>query len=280
MSAGLVLRQLRRRSGDSQRAFAPRHGMALRTLQAAESGARAVSWDVVERVVAAAGLVLVVDEPLALTALQRAHLRLSLTERLWRSFSGASTPVHRHHPRRGSRPDGWVRLVQMAVEGDLLLRGEQALRVWLPVSGSPAPPTWSSTSVVPRHGRVPTAALSAGVELAQELPADAVPVPLAEPWPVVHVPNPAALALDPAVAGVRRELLTVARTLDAEAPLDDGDRRAPAHRHPDHAAEHTQVWHDRRLKRFPMPPGHDTRSWRLDDDASLRAWLRHHGLPA
>jgi len=85
--------------------------------------------------------------------------------------------------------------------------------------------------------------------------------------------------MDPTCSDHRRALRGVARLLDVQAARDRARRRTPAHREPQHLREEEEVFHTKRLQRYPMPPAGDERSWRLDDDASLGAWLRHHGIP-
>lgn len=85
--------------------------------------------------------------------------------------------------------------------------------------------------------------------------------------------------MDPACADHRRALRAVAALLDEQAARDRAGRRTPAHREPRHLREESDVFHTKRLQRHPMPPAGDERSWRLDDDASLSAWLRQHGIP-
>lgn len=92
----------------------------------------------------------------------------------------------------------------------------------------------------------------------------------------IEVPTPAELALDPRCAPYRTALRSVARVLHDEGPLDDVGRRSAGHRDPAHERE---VWHTKRWKQVDMPPAHDRRSWRLNDEASLAAWLGTHGYP-
>jgi hypothetical protein len=95
----------------------------------------------------------------------------------------------------------------------------------------------------------------------------------------VEVQPPAELALDPRCAPYRRLLRSVAHLLHEEGPVDTAGRRCIGHRDPAHGREEHEVWHTKRWKQLPMPPADDRRSWRLNDDASLAAWLRRHGYP-
>lgn len=88
---------------------------------------------------------------------------------------------------------------------------------------------------------------------------------------------PADLALEPEHAEHRGLLRAVARALHEQAPRDGAGRRARAHQDPDHVAERHEVFHSRSFGASSMPSRTDVRSWRLGDDASLRAWLRRSG---
>jgi len=269
MAPDELFRTARRRTGLSQAAFARRAGLGRATVERAESGRGVTSSDVLARALAAAGLELVPEPVLApLTADVLAYLHLSLTRRLYRSLGGR----HRD-PSTDRSVSGWSQLLALAGAGILDLSGPSALGLWLPSVPAPV-----SVGFLPK----PFQTRPDTPDLAVAPPAQAVgrvEVPLVPLGWVLTAPTPTDLALDPACQAHRRDLLAVARALHAAAPRDRAGRRVAAHKDPRHAVEQSDVFHDRGLKRYPMPPATDVRSWRLDDDASLSAWLQHHGIP-
>jgi len=289
MDAAELLRQARRRTGLSQREFAARAGVSERSLAGAESGGRPASWTLVEQACRAAGLDVTAALPTGdLEAETRRHLEQSLTQRVWLSFGGQGRPLGRYGPRAATRPTGWCRLVEVAQSVDVVLLGTEALRAWLPAAASAGRVgpdcRWTEVSVCrpsrgsTTHSKAALLRLPPGVRVVDVLPCGLVPVPLAEPRPHVLVPTPAELALDPACAEQHDALRGVATVLHEQSARDVAGRRTPSHRDPNHGREHADVWHDKRFKPLPMPPAHDTRSWRLFDDASHAAWLGQHGL--
>ena len=269
MDTDELFRTARRRTGLSQAAFALRAGLSRATVERAESGRGAASTTVLSRALAAAGLELVPEPVLGPLSDETAeHLALSVTRRLYRSLGGR----HRD-PALDRTATPWTQLLALAGTGRVDLSGPSALGLWLPsvpapveVGYEPAPfrtrPETPALQVVPPAPRAGT-----------------VRVPLLPLGWVLTAPTPTDLALHPGCQAHRRDLLAVASALHAEAPRDRAGRRVAAHKDPEHAVEQSDVFHDRALKRFPMPPATDVRSWRLDDDASLSAWLLHHGIP-
>ena len=268
-----LFRTARRRTGLSQAAFALRAGLSRATVERAEGGRGATSADVLGRALAAAGLELVPEPVLEpLTDDVHRHLALSLTRRLYRSLGGRYRDPARD-PARGPTATPWTQLLALAGAGRVDLSGPSALGLWLP---SVPPPVAVGFAPAPYCVRPETPAL-------QTVPpaprAGTVRVPLLPLGWVLTAPTPTDLALDPGCLTHRRDLLAVASVLHADAPRDRAGRRVAAHKDPKHAVEQSDVFHNRSLKRFPMPPATDVRSWRLDDDASVGAWLRHHGIP-
>ena len=273
MDAGEVLRAVRRREGWSQRALAARSGVAASTIAAVEAGRRSPSLSVMSAVLAAAGLELAVDAvPPALGGAAVQHLHRSLSARLHLACGGSGRPdLHLHVP-------AWAALETLATRHSVHLHGRTALALWLPL-GSTDPVVvcaranglWSSlpseydTSLVDIR---PDCAGHPGLPVVVRLGRGRV---TADP--------PARMALDTEHAQQRAVLRAVARLLDERAPADAAGRRPRAHRDPDHAAERDRVFHTKRWRLHEMPSATDVRSWRLDDDASLVAWLRRAGYP-
>lgn len=264
-----LFRTARRRTGLSQAAFALRAGLSRATVERAESGRGATSSKVLCRALAAAGLEIVPEPvlgPLSVETVE--HLTLSLTRRLYRSLGG------RHHdPALDRKATPWRQLLALAGAGRVDLSGPSALGLWLP---SVPPPVAVGFALAPFRVRPETPALQTAPPAPR---VGTVQVPLLPLGWVLTAPTPTDLALHPECQAHRRDLLAVASALHADAPRDRAGRRVAAHKDPQHAVEQSDVFHDRALKRFPMPPATDVRSWRLDDDASLSAWLLHHGIP-
>ncbi len=95
----------------------------------------------------------------------------------------------------------------------------------------------------------------------------------------VRVPSPSELALDPACAAHRLGLRAAARVLHDEPARDLAGRRVAAHSDPEHDLEAARIFHTKRWGRLPLPGPRDRRSWRLQDQASMHAWLRSLGFP-
>lgn len=268
-----LFRTARRRTGLSQAAFALRAGLSRATVERAESGRGGTSTDVLSRALTAAGLELVPEPVLAPLSVEIAeHLALSLTRRLYRSFGGRYRDPARD-PARDPMASPWTQLLALAGAGRVDLSGPSALGLWLP---SVPPPVAVGFDPAPFRVRPQTPAL----RIVPPAPrAGTVQIPLMPLGWVLTAPTPTDLALHPECQTHRRDLLAVASALHADAPRDRAGRRVAAHKDPKHAVEQSDVFHDRALKRFPMPPATDVRSWRLDDDASLSAWLLHHGIP-
>ncbi len=293
MEAGQLVRMARRRSGLSQRDFAALAGVGERTVARWESGQPDGSFAALARALGAARLELVAEpalpEPAAVVL---GYLRLSLSRRLYRSLGGTHGDPGTDH-----QPGPWqdVRRLAAMTTDPCCLVGRHALCLWLPGS---APPT--ELVVKPREtgvgdGNVLPLVPEVADELLQESTArvdlaravDAadggdtgygVVVPVGHGRCVLAEP-PSVLAHHPDCTDRRRELLSVAIALDRGAAVDEAGRRAPGHRGPQHADERWQMFHATKLRHHPMPPEHDARSWRLDDDASLSQWLRRHGIP-
>lgn len=262
---------MRRRTGLSQRALAECADVSLTTIGAVEAGRRPPSLTVLAAVLRVAGLELAVDLPPAeLGARQIGYLRRSMVRRLHHALGGSGNP-------RDGRPfPRWRQLVQLAQVGEVALHGEAALGVWLPAQ---VPPTAVEVCVQPWPGcalpDVPDLCVVPACAAHVRAP---VVIVFAPPWRV-SVDPPADLALHPVHAAERAALRAVARVLHEQAARDEAGRRTRAHRDPDHEAERAHVFHTKRFGQRPMPDPTDTRSWRLDDEASLAEWLRRYGYP-
>jgi DNA-binding XRE family transcriptional regulator len=280
MDAAEVLRAVRRRQGWSQRELARRSGIAQSTVAAVEAGRRSPSVGLVSAVLAVAGLELTVDVavPPPDEATVR-HLHLSLGSRLHLACGGDGRPDRRPAPGTGPVPV-WTALLALAARHTVHLHGATALAVWLPV-GTVAP------AVVCVHdgrldGGLTAAPPSVDVALVEvragcgSHTGHAVAVRVGH-WQVAVDP-PGELALRPEHVQHRTALRAVARRLHEQAPVDSAGRRTRAHRDPDHLDEHDRVLFDTRLPAFAVRSPSDVRSWRLDDDASLVAWLRRQGF--
>jgi transcriptional regulator with XRE-family HTH domain len=214
-----------------------------------ESGQTSPSARKLDAVLAALGLDLrVVDrpeEPPADEQAVRSHLRLSLSDRARAALGGFLPEVAaacRGRPR--------------------LLTGPAAVGVWVPdvVAEEPLP--------------LPAAARGAGlVALRLDVAYDG------RGRSVALVPPPTQL-ISAGADGDWPALLTAARLLDAEPPLDAAGRRLPAHRDPDEDREEvdlgqTLTWGGR--GRVPVT-SLDSRAWRLDAPATLDDALRRKGF--
>jgi transcriptional regulator with XRE-family HTH domain len=264
-----LFRVVRRRSGLSQRRLSVASGVALSTVSAVESGKQSPTLAVLRAVLDVAGLELSVDvPPPALDAGQRRHLHHSLVRRLHLALGGDGRPYG--VPRLAR----WLQLSALVRVGAVHLHGELAVRVWLPPAG---PLDAAEVCAGPSPGaRVPADTLAV-VPACVRVESASVVIPLGAGQ--VLVEPPAELALDPSLAAHRAALRAVARELHDDAARDEAGRRARAHRDPDHDAEREHVFHTKRFGRRPMPDATDVRSWRLEDDAGLHAWLRRHGYP-
>ena len=257
--------------------LAERSGVAESTVAAVEAGRRSPSIGVLNAVLASAGLELSVDEAVpSLDAATVRHLHLSLASRLHLACGGDGRP-----DRRPLVP-AWSAVLALAARHSPHLHGPTARAVWLPV-GVTLPVVvcvhdrgWDG---VPRSPG-PLALDAALVELRADCPGHALPAVTVRvgPWSVTVDP-PVELALQPEHAAHRAELRAVARRLHRDAPVDAVGRRPRAHRDPDHLLERDEVLFTKRFGHLPMPSSTDVRSWRLDDDASLVAWLRRQGYP-
>lgn len=269
MDPAQMFRAVRRRQGWSQRELAAHSGVHARTIAAVESGERIPTLDVVRQVLTVAELELTVDAvPPPVSDDVRRHLRQSLTERLHRSLGGGGMP----HRSRPAAPV-WDQLVRLASCGNLVLHEELALAVWLP----PNEPVLRGSVCFTRLQPWPVPVTpDLAVHEACTAHAAAVVAVSVDSW-TIGVDPPADLALDPGLGHERQRLRAVARLLHDEAPLDRTGRRVRAHREPAHAVEQAYVFHTRRFRHRAMPDETNRRGWRLDDDASLAAWLRRYG---
>lgn len=257
--------------------------MAASTIAAVEAGRRVPSFAIVTAVLAAADLELAIDTPVpSLDEATVRHLHLSLAARLHVACGGDGRPDRPPRPPRRPAPV-WEAVLQLAARHVVHLHGTTSRALWLPdTTGGPA-----SACV---HDRAPAGDLRPvdGLEVDPALVElrsgcdghPPSPVTVRVGWWQVTAAPPGELALEPEHSEHRGRLRAVARRLHADSPVDAVGRRPRAHRDPEHSAEREEVFHTKRFAALPMPGRTDVRSWRLDDDASLVAWLRRQGYPA
>lgn len=262
MDAAQVIRAARRHAGWSQRELARSAGVATRSVAAWEAGGRSPSSDALDRVLAAVGLdvVLVPRAADEVDAVLRRHLMLSLTQRL-RLALGESPklPVH-------ARSELWRELGALARRGQVVLDGQLAVAMWLPLGPVERPGvnvfhprtgiTAERIGARIRDGNAPAAAISFMMEVGER----------------VWVLPPGELAF-PSAQEVR--LRQADLLLNAQAPIDDAARRRPAHRDPDEAGEDWRLLRTKGVKN--RPDMRDGRGWRLGASASLAQRLRLEG---
>lgn len=127
MDGSEVFRAVRRRQGWNQRQLAAQVGVHARTVSGVEAGHRRPSLALLEQVLKAAGLELAVElAPPAPPPEVLRFLRLSLTRRL-RIAVGADGPPYTHGPL-------WQQLSHLAGRGEVVLHGDAALALWLPLA--------------------------------------------------------------------------------------------------------------------------------------------------
>lgn len=273
MDVSRALREVRRRQGWSQRELARRSGVSPRAVAALEAGERQPTLALLRRLVEAGGVELALDlAPAEVEEASRVHLRRSLTQRLHRAVGGDGRPQVRR------RPPLWQQLVRLRACGRIVLHEDLALALWLP----PAEPLQQAVVCLTPSPSWPADRLRPSTpDLDVLVDCDLHPPGLVEVslecWSVM-VESPADLALSR--PGHRPQLRAVAALLHDRAVRDEAGRRVRAHADPHHGAESREVFHTKRFGSLPMPPEADRRSWRLDDDASLGAWLRRYGYPA
>lgn len=248
MDTADLLRDVRRRRGLSIRAAAERCDIPRATWGDWEAGRSAPTAPRLDEVLGLLGfdlrLVPRAAEPAGEADVRR-HLRRSLTQRAAAALGEQLAEVWR-----------------TCSDAPRLLTGPAAVGIWVPhvVARGPLP--------------LPRAGCTTGW----------VPVHLLDqdPWrsTVAFVPTPAMLICE----GLERnwpQLLTAARLLADEAPLDAHRRQLPPHRDPDEQREVRDLdfaltWGGR--GRIPISPT-DSRAWRVDAPATLDAALREAGLP-
>jgi transcriptional regulator with XRE-family HTH domain len=199
-------------------------GVSGSYINAIERGYRMPTATVVDRLLKAAGLDLVLAEPIDARDRDElvAHLRRSLTQRL-RLGLGLSADLR--VPATGPE---WRELMALSRVGRIVIEPPLAWRLWLP-SGRSTP-----VRVRVHQLRAELPHLEAVSATVSEAPPAASLVPVALVWlHRVWVAPPAELALDPVADRLRLADLL----LHDEAARDDAGRRRPAHRDPDERAE-------------------------------------------
>jgi transcriptional regulator with XRE-family HTH domain len=274
VDAAEVVRALRRRCGCSQRTLAALSGVPLSTIAAIESGSRQPSVRTLDRLLAAGGLDLEMverrlDEPAA--ALVN-HLQRSTSQRLWEALGGHG------RVRPGPALPVFEVLASLARSHLVVLTGPAALGVWLPGRRAAQP---LPVHVEPRDLAVgPRVAMGGLLEAQEGIPDVAVATVGVAVDVAIGVATPWALRLDRACAHERNELRDVARLLHDGGARADAGRRVPAHRDPREPREFWSLYH-RKVISFgsrAAPSVLDSRSWRLDEAASLAQWLRERGV--
>jgi hypothetical protein len=240
--------------------MAQQAGVSLRTLAGAEAGQRGLSLATLERVLSAAGLDIALVPRLVTDDIQPLvrHLHLSLTQRL-RLGLGLSADLR-------VRPSGgiWAELVALTRLGTVVLEPPLAHSVWLPTGAV-------SRVAVVLHASDPVAATSFPVRRSEEKPRGwLVPVTMQEGRRVWVAP-PAVLAMADDLAAQLRQVDTLLHT---RAPLDDAERRRPAHRDPEEWREDWRLMVTKAIRPEQRPDVRDGRAWRLGSAASLAQRLR------
>jgi transcriptional regulator with XRE-family HTH domain len=248
MDTAHLLRDVRRRRGMSVRAAALRCDVPRATWGDWESGRAVPTTRRLDEVLDLLGFDLRLVprgmEPDGADLVRR-HLRRGLT---WRAAAALGDQL----------ASTWL----ACSESPRLLTGPAAAGIWVPhvvARGPlPLPPARDTTGWVPVH-------LVSGPH---------------DPGAMCFVPTPAML-ISEGKEDAWPQLLTAARLLAYEAPLDGVRRQLPPHRDPDERREARDLnealtWAGR--GRIPISPT-DSRAWRLDAPATLDAALREAGLP-
>ena len=259
MDADQVLRAARRHLGCDQRSFAAQVGVSAATLASWESGRRQPTAAALDRVLAAAGLDLVLTSRASDVddRALRAHLRLSLTQRL-RVALGES-----HVLACPARSDLWRELGHLARRGQVVLEPPLAHALWLPIGRVARP----AVSIF--HAKTAFSARWFDVRArGGDAPRAAIPL-MVETGERVWVLPPDELARPNAIEATLR---LAAALLDAQGALDDAGRRRPAHRDPDESGEDWRLLRTKTAR--DRPDMRDGRGWRLDASASLAQRMR------
>jgi transcriptional regulator with XRE-family HTH domain len=245
-----LLRSVRRHLAANQRELAALAGVSKSTVGRWECGASAPTLDVVARLLAAADLDLILAPRIAAQALDAVtrHLHLSLTHRLRLACGHA-----------------WAELLHLTAKGAVVLHGDAAHAVWLPVGSL-------DDIRVAVHGAssLPPTVVVRATAVACPLPEGLVPVRVSATRKV-WVGTPGALAAPDERSTALRH---ADRLLHESAPLDDAGRRRPPHRDPDEQAESWRMWFTKSVDPWRIPRPDDSRAWRLGAAASLAQQLR------
>lgn len=270
MEASKILREARQSAGLSQRALAGRSGVSARSIAGIESGARRPSVVLLNRVLAACGQQLDVQDlalggELACEHL-REHLHRSLTDR-WTAAAeatGCSAALH---------------TALAATAGELVLEPTASVPVWVSGAALDLPLVVEAHRTHRDRGEPPSHPELLVVRLRrQPLPSGLVRV-RAFGLLDLHVLHPAVLARQHCCRPWRPALLAAARLLHDKGAQDGADRRAPPHRQPDEDEEARRLSHSLRYTALPRPRARDSRALRLGAPVSLSQWLDERGLP-
>jgi hypothetical protein len=203
---------------------------------------------VLDRLLASVGLDLVLAPRLdeETSAELRRHLRLSLTQRL-RLALGESASVH-----APPRTQAWQDLLALSRQGRVVLEGNLATAIWLPI-GVVEEVTTSLAGEPDRPSLVPITLVDS-----------------CRVW----VRPPGELAMPDAQTALLRQADLL---LHAKAARDDADRRRPPHRDPDEDDEHWRLLVTKAADQVVRPDPRLSRAWRLNAPASLHQQLRASG---
>ncbi len=255
------MRAARRRLGVDQRRMAERVGTSKSTLARWETGRSTPSLVELERVLAVAGLDLLVAPRVEGSAPRRLepYLRLSLTQRL-RVALGESV-------RLSVRPTttAWSELVQLSRIGRVVLQPPLAHALWLPLGRV-------DDREVEVHTDGPLPALHAlrATRVSSPAPLDLVRVILST-GRSVSVATPGVLAAFDARTTLLRQADAL---LHVTCAVDEAGRRRMPHRDPDEPAEDWRLLVTKSVDPRRIPAGGDSRAWRIAAAASLSQHLR------
>ena len=256
-----LLRSARRRLGLDQRSFGALLNIPSGTLASWESGRRGVPAAALDAALAAADLDLALIprvDAIADPSLKR-HLRLSLTQRL--RLALGESPVLAAPPRSAA----WSELLTLARQGRVILEPALAVALWVPLGRVPRP----SVTLVGASPKSPSVALAVRSRPGPA-PASLIPVTLDGSQHVFVLP-PAELTLPQSDEVLL--LRQAAALLDADAAIDQGGRRRPAHRDPDGPDEEWRLLLCKAMAGRERPDPRDGRAWRLGPSASLAQQL-------
>lgn len=227
-------------------------------------------WELVQRLLAAAGHDLQLARTPQLPDGAVDWLRLSTSARLYRALGG------RLHHRHDRLHPPWVELGRIATGRCVVLGPALSAAIWLPGRLVATPSVVCVTA--DDRWRRPMARVSAlDVSVGPAATTGTIPVGVTVRSEVhAHPPDSPLLHTDPATS---RALGAVAALLDAQERRDRQGRRSAAHKDSRVLRERDVVMGRRRFGGLPEPDPRERRDWRLGGAASLREWMAQHGYP-